>query len=127
VLAYNDINVKHVGISLSVEDGDKMTDIRLRGVIDKYAEDDCLYPDKVCEQRHDSYCIDSDGAYKCLLEKISELGLVRKVEGELPKYWYDPNGGQHYNPDVLQDYLKDEGYTLTEELDATETPPNAPE
>lgn len=57
----------------------------IREVIDTYTDDVCLYPDKDCEFYTEFwYCISSDAAYGCLMKRLDELGVVLKVEGELP-------------------------------------------
>ena len=57
----------------------------IRGVIDAFVEDKCLYPDIVCDTISTSpflpgYCSSSEGAYKCLMKRLSELDVVIKVE-----------------------------------------------
>ena len=93
-----------------------MTEVKegFRSILDRYADDDCLFPGKVCEFFRNSYCGNSDGAYKCLLQKLSELGIVRKVEGPLP---LPPLAV--FTTGVIKltrEDLDKAGYTLTEEL-----------
>ncbi len=55
----------------------------IRKVINSYVDDDCLYPKAACVHRSHKmpeYCTDSDGAYKCLMKRLTELGVVIKVE-----------------------------------------------
>ena len=59
----------------------------IREVIDKYVDDDCLYPKATCVHRSHKmpeYCTDNDGAYKCLMERLTELDVVIKVKKILP-------------------------------------------
>ena len=60
----------------------------IREVIDLYTEDRCLYPDRECSHRASTvlYCSNSDCAYRCLIERLDSVGVVLKVEGELPEY-----------------------------------------
>jgi len=57
--------------------------------IDTFTDDICLYPDKDCEWRRRVYCVSGEDAYKCLMKRLDELGVVIKVERELPicAYW----------------------------------------
>ena len=56
----------------------------IKEVIDAYTDDECLYPDKDCECRNRGYCVSTDDAYKCLMKRLDEIGLVLKVDRELP-------------------------------------------
>lgn len=47
----------------------------IREVIDLYTDDECLYPDKDCKFR-DRWCIEGEDAYKCLMKRLGELGVV---------------------------------------------------
>ena len=58
----------------------------IREVIDAYTDDDCQYHDRPCEFRGSyGYCISTDDAYKCLMKRLDELGVVIKVDRELPE------------------------------------------
>ena len=54
----------------------------IREVIDAYTDDACLYPKKDCEHHcfgiNSEYCVHDDGSYKCLMERLGELGVVIK-------------------------------------------------
>ncbi len=66
---------------------------KIREVIDLYQDDVCLYTNKVCEARGQSnYCRFGDDAYKCLMERLTELGVVIKVNREMPDSGYDCDG-----------------------------------
>jgi len=56
----------------------------IREVIDAYTDDRCLFPDRVCNALGSGYCSSGEEAYNCLMEKLTELGLVIQVEEELP-------------------------------------------
>lgn len=57
----------------------------IREVIDLYTDDECLYPSRVCPSFKGNYCDSDDNAYKCLMKRLDELGVVLKVfhEGEI--------------------------------------------
>ena len=63
----------------------------IRKVIDTYTDDGCLYPTKTCMSFKGNYCISDDGSYTCLMERLAEIGVVIKVDRELPTYWRDVN------------------------------------
>jgi len=57
----------------------------IRQLIDTYVDDVCLYPDTGCtsESVHrdfPGYCDSTEGAYRCLLKRLGELGVVIKGE-----------------------------------------------
>ena len=54
----------------------------IREVIDLYTNDACLYKSKDCESRCPPvyyFCNDEDSGYKCLMERLTEIGVVLKV------------------------------------------------
>lgn len=57
----------------------------IKEAIDTYTDDSCLYPDKSCEFCADGYCVSTEQAYKCLMKRFGEIGVVLKVDRELPK------------------------------------------
>ena len=60
----------------------------IREAIDTYTDDACLYPRKVCFFRKTTfggnYCTSGEDAYRCLMRRLGELGVVIKVDRELP-------------------------------------------
>lgn len=62
----------------------------IREVIDLYTDDRCLYPSKECKCHSgvggvgEGYCLSDDDSYTCLMKRFTELGLVIKVDRELP-------------------------------------------
>jgi len=63
----------------------------IRQVIDIYVDDVCLYPDTGCmsESVHrdfPGYCDSTEGAYRCLLKRLGELGVMLMVEREFPEH-----------------------------------------
>ncbi len=59
----------------------------IREGIDEYVDDDCLYTKTGCvhmPSKDFGYCNDRDGAYKCLTKRLTEIGVVIKVDRELP-------------------------------------------
>ncbi len=52
----------------------------IREVIDHYADDGCLYPNKTCEFFKGSWCVSGDEAYKCLMKRLDGIGVVIKVK-----------------------------------------------
>ncbi len=59
----------------------------IREGIDEYVDEDCLYPKTGCvhmPSKDFEYCNDRDGAYKCLTKRLTEIGVVIKVDRELP-------------------------------------------
>ena len=132
MLAYSVINAKRVGIFLLAEDGDKMTDIREGLLKIENCNTDVMCPS--------GQGISDDPCAECrtnqILIYLHAHGVVRKVEGELPK-----NEVREVVPGDIEKsrlltrvangyYAKAQqamlaaGYTLTEDIDATETPPN---
>lgn len=69
----------------------------IRQLIDTYVGDVCLYPDTGCtsESGHrcfPGYCDSTEGAYRCLLKRLGELGVVMTAERELPRIgWFWKN------------------------------------
>ncbi len=45
-----------------------------------WADDGCMFLDKHCEHRSHlkvgGYCSSNDGSYKCLMERLSDIGVV---------------------------------------------------
>ena len=66
-----------------------MTAEEIREVIDAYTDDVCLYQDSPCEFQGKSglevYCSSAEGSYMCLMKRLSEIGVVIKVDREFPK------------------------------------------
>ena len=66
----------------------------IREVIDAYTDDECLYQDNPCEflgkVLGGGYCNSAEGSYICLMKRLDELGVVIKIEGELPENPYEP-------------------------------------
>ena len=56
----------------------------IKKAIDDYTDNRCLYPDRVCNAFGSGYCPSQDETYLCLIEKLTEKGIVIKVERELP-------------------------------------------
>ena len=59
----------------------KQTEIR--EAIDTYTDDTCLYPNKLCQSRgtgrYRGYCSSQENAYRCLMLRLDELGVVIKL------------------------------------------------
>ena len=95
----------------------------IREVIDIYTDDDCLYPNTTCEWHKGGYCVSGDGSYKCLMKRLDELGVVIKVERELPE---KPDGYDDYyltwqKYDEGQESMLEAGYVAVEPLIEEET------
>ncbi len=57
----------------------------IREAIDLYVDDECTYLAKDCKWRaKEGYCVSDDDSYICLMERFTELGVVIKVDRELP-------------------------------------------
>ncbi len=60
----------------------------IREVIDEYTDDVCLYKSRDCghhSQPRFEYCLSTEGAYKCLMQRLGELGVaIIDKERELP-------------------------------------------
>ncbi len=57
----------------------------LRKAIDIYTDDGCLYLSKGCEWcSGEGYCSSDSNAYTCLMKRFTELGVVLKVDREVP-------------------------------------------
>ena len=58
----------------------KQEEIRavIKEVINAYTDDVCLYPGKNCEFHKGRYCVEDEGAYKCLMKRLGEFGVVIK-------------------------------------------------
>ncbi|MBA7665095.1 hypothetical protein ES703_73161 [subsurface metagenome] len=54
----------------------------IREIIDTYTDDGCFYPTKNCKLCKGGYCISTDDAYKCLMKRLGEVGVVMKVEDD---------------------------------------------
>ena len=52
----------------------------IREVIDLYADDGCMYIDKVCAAYRGDYCVSDEGSYKCLMLRLGELGCVLRAD-----------------------------------------------
>ena len=66
----------------------------IREAINTYADEDCLYPDMDCDsydEEQDECCVDSEDGYKCLMKRITELGVVLKVVCPVCKGHARPN------------------------------------
>ena len=68
-----------------------MTDIEkkrqeIEQVILAWRDDTCLYPEKECEHRSKGWCTSEEEAMECLKKRLDELGVVIKVDKELPDY-----------------------------------------
>ena len=65
----------------------------IREVIDLYTDDCCLFPDRSCNALGSGYCSSGPEAYRCLMERLGNIGVVLKVERELPdnKLWHQVN------------------------------------
>ena len=59
----------------------------IREVIDVYTDDGCLFIDRVCDNLAGGYCLSDEEAYRCLMERLTEIGVVIKVAGELPDHY----------------------------------------
>jgi hypothetical protein len=57
----------------------------IREVIDTYTDDGCLFPDRSCNALGSGYCSSDEEAYKCLMQRLDKIGVVIKVDRELPK------------------------------------------
>ena len=90
----------------------------IREVIDAHTDDVCLYQDSPCEFRGSyGYCISTDDAYKCLMKRLSEIGVVIKVDRELPESCHTVKGehAHGYYEYGQEDMLK-AGYVAVEPL-----------
>jgi len=56
----------------------------IREAIDLYTDGKCLYPDKACVSFKGSDCLSDEEAYKCLMRRLGEIGVVIRVERESP-------------------------------------------
>ena len=58
----------------------------IKGVIDAYTDDVCLYRDNPCEHQGKAglevYCSSAECSYKCLMKRLGELGVVIRVGEE---------------------------------------------
>lgn len=65
----------------------------IREVIDAYTDDVCLYQDNPCEFQSgpikEIFCCDTEGSYRCLMKRLDGLGVVVKVDRELPIYYHN--------------------------------------
>lgn len=52
----------------------------IREIIDKHVDDGCHYPDRSCNALGSGYCSSGDEQYKCLMEKLTQIGVVIKAE-----------------------------------------------
>lgn len=56
----------------------------IRTAIDIYVDNRCLFLHRSCNALGSGYCSSKEEAYRCLMERLTNIGLVLKVEGELP-------------------------------------------
>ncbi len=52
----------------------------IREAIDTYADNGCLFPDRWCNAWGGNYCSSDIEDYKCLMENLTEIGVVLKGE-----------------------------------------------
>ena len=93
----------------------------IREVIDAHVDDRCHFPDRSCNALGSGYCSSDDEAYKCLMERLTEIGVVIKVEGELPmvrvRAFPTYSGKEMVDEcDATQRDMLKAGYVKTEEL-----------
>ncbi len=66
----------------------------IKGVIDAYTDDVCLYRDNPCEHQGKAglevYCSSAECSYKCLMKRLGELGVV--IKGRLLTFDGEPVG-----------------------------------
>ena len=90
----------------------------IREVIDAHTDDRCLYPDKGCVWcSKEGYCASGNDAYTCLMKRLDELGVVIKVDRELPEMPsnYDSEDNNYLYSQAQEDMLK-AGYVAVEPL-----------
>lgn len=54
----------------------------IKGILEAWADDCCLFLDRSCNALGSGYCSSSEEAYKCLMERLDKTGVVIKV-GEI--------------------------------------------
>ncbi len=87
----------------------------IRELIDLYTDDECLYPNKDCESRGlFNYCRLGNDAYKCLMKRLGEKGVVLKVAAPLPDISY--HSAYPENEEAYQQAILRAGYVATEPL-----------
>lgn len=89
----------------------------IRKVINSYPGGSCLLPDKYCNAKEIGACQTNEFREYCLMERLSDLGVVLKVERELPvigAYFYEHEKSGY--KDAQQDMLE-AGFTAWEPLD----------
>ena len=80
-------------------------------VIDEYTNDECLYPEKACARcSKEGYCASGNDAFTCLMKRLGEIGVVLKVERELPGGCFVLGKTSGICP------YRDAGYSAIEEL-----------
>ena len=85
-------------------------------VIDEYTNDECLYPEKACARcSKEGYCASGNDAFTCLMKRLGEIGVVLKVQRELPAIGTSDNFGKTVAHLTQIDMLK-AGYCAVEEL-----------
>ena len=95
----------------------------IREAIDTYTDDECLFPDRSCNALGSGYCSSTEEAYQCLMERLTQIGVVIKVE-RVGKCGYCKHplsvGGNHCTvaycicPECNKyDQLSKSGYTKT--------------
>ena len=73
--------------------------------IDTHANGRCLFPDRVCNAFRSGYCSSGWEVYRCLMEKLTLLGVVLKIEGKLPEWLeYDDSGLVAVEPLIKEGY-----------------------
>ncbi len=87
----------------------------IRDGIDLYTDDRCLYPEKTCISFKENYCIEEEGAYKCLMKRLDGLGVVIKVDRELPPFAYVSEQDLNAKTEIQNSILR-AGYVATEPL-----------
>jgi len=90
----------------------------IREAIGDYTDNECLYPDKDCKWRREpGYCGSTPNvaAYKCLMKHLDEIGVVIKVDRELPDTPYWKQHRRAVEREVTAELLK-AGYVAVETL-----------
>jgi len=94
----------------------------IREVIDTYIDDGCLYPNKACVWcSKEGYCASGNDAYTCLMKRLTDLGVVIKVDRELPElleseFCVEPYSLNPYSYDAAQRDMLKAGYVAVEPL-----------
>ena len=92
----------------------------IREAIDIYTDDGCLYPDRSCNALGSGYCSSMEESYKCLMERLTKIGVVIKVEMELPmpscSGTEDFRNAYRAGGERILDDIEKAGYTAIEPL-----------